>query len=49
MRQTPAKFRGEGRRFVIKLGTSPQRAENPITWSHAEIDVKRLDPLTEES
>jgi hypothetical protein len=35
--------------FVIEWGTSPQRAENPITWSHAEIDVKRLYPLTEES
>lgn len=27
------------RSFVIEWGTSPQRAENPITWSHTEINT----------
>lgn len=30
------------RGFVIEWGTSPQRAENPVTWKHAEIDAEAL-------
>jgi hypothetical protein len=35
--------------FMIKWGTSPQRAENPITWNHLEIDTKWLFPLAKKS
>jgi hypothetical protein len=48
LRQEPTKLNVE-LQVRDRVGTSPQRAENSITWSNVEIGARRLFPLANKS